>query len=508
MPSSLLADDRSLFVLAIALSILISVWCVYANDVVNSDGVAHLEAAHQLVQGNWGEIFTWHGRSLLEVLIALLSSTTGVSVDISLYVLNALLATLVVVSFMGIVREFGSDRKSLVAAMLVVLFHPAINQYRAMAVDDLGYVGFYLLSIMLLLRYCRGPSPFGAVWWLSALGAALLFRLEAIAFLGFFLMFLQKGKSISTSKGIASIVIALFCVAAMFGSAVWWTWTPTASINAGGSTAALPELLSAGWDQMAAGLSDKTIAIKDDYLGRFAGDYASAVLVIALIVIILVETLSKLTPIHALLVGHAAYQNLIFPRSMKTLWYGLLLCNLVVAAVLILVNVFSIDRYSLSLPLTLLLAAPLSLVWLHDHWRSNGHPGWTRNWIFPGAVLLLIATGIKSLDTFTSTGYLKEAGLWLKHNTPTEASLYTNSKVVRFYAEKSPNISRSDIGWSNNVHFIRSGEWDQYDFLAIHIDDDRRYRASRFLKLIKLEPVRIFSSAAGDRVFLFSTQDE
>ncbi|MDH3687890.1 MAG: hypothetical protein OEU36_00205 [Gammaproteobacteria bacterium] len=496
--------DTSVFVLAIALSILISSWCVYTDNVIDNDGVVYLHAARLLTQGHWDALLTVDKWPFYSSLIALVSVGIRIPVDVSLYILNTFLAILMVISFMAVIRSLGANRASLVTAMLVALFYPTINEYRASAGQDLGYVSFYLLSIVFFMRYSRYPSVFFGVGWVGALAVATMFRVEAIAFVGYFLLFLHRGRLISSAKGVISTTLALGFFAATVAALVWWTWSP--AVDDGNVIPSVPEALKIAWGQLINELSDKVDAIERDLLGRFSGQYAQAVLILALVVIVVVETVSKLTPTHVLLVGYSLHRRIVFPDARsKCFWYGLVLCNLYIASVVVVVDLFSTERYSAALPLTLLIAAPFGLAHLYDGWRAkNGYKS-KGNWMFATVLLLFMATGFKSLDTISSRGYIKEAGLWLKHNTQAQASVLSNTSVINFYADKPIDSKSSSDSWNEIVKLIRNGEWRRYDVLAVHLKHGYRYREPRLLELLKRKPIKVFEGPKGSRVLLFNS---
>lgn len=492
-------NDRTVFLLAVIASALISVWCASTDNVVDSDTVINLQAARQLAQGELGTALSLHQWPFFAASIGLLSTISGAQVEVSLYVINAVLATLVVVSFMAVTREFGGDRTTLAIAALVVLLFPEINHQRTSATGDLGYLAFYLLALLVFIRYSQQPSIRCAVGSLIALGISSLFRLEAIGFLCLLFIFPRRGAPVGWTKKITLAALATCCLAVVVIGSLWWSWSQ-ATLDAGPVAA-----LDGAWQQLGTEFADKITAIRRDYLGSFSGEYAHAVIILALAVIVVVETLSRLTPLHSVLVGHAVYRKLTFPHpGTRTLWHQLIAINLFIASVMIATNLFSIHSYPLSLPITLLLAVPFSLTRLYDHWLSNRDLR-AHTWTFPIVMMLFVITAAKSLDTFSSRGYLKEAGLWLKHNAPTHASLYSNNPIVGFYAGKSYDHSVPIRQWSDTIKMAIDENWRKYDFLAVHIKRSRRYRESRLLNSLKLEPLRVFESNQGDRVLLFAT---
>ncbi len=141
--SSLLGDVRTF---AAIISLFLSAWSVYLDDVVNSDGVLYLWAAEALKAGDWQEALALYKWPLYSSLISLVSLIPGLGVEYAAHVLNAALTALAVVVFLSLVRELGADRKMLIAAAIVILLFPGLNRYRAFIIRDAGYIAFYLLA--------------------------------------------------------------------------------------------------------------------------------------------------------------------------------------------------------------------------------------------------------------------------------------------------------------------------------------------------------------------------
>src|SRR5690606_39792728 len=81
---------------AISVSVLLSIWLIYSDNVINSDGILYLKSAEAFASGNWQEgvdIYRW---PFYAAVIAALHYVSGLETDTVAYVLNgALYAVLV-----------------------------------------------------------------------------------------------------------------------------------------------------------------------------------------------------------------------------------------------------------------------------------------------------------------------------------------------------------------------------------------------------------------------------
>ena len=134
-------------------SLILSAWSVWADPIVNNDGVYYFRAAEQILYGEWGEAISVYSWPFYPAFIAYLSKFTGVDIVSAAYVLNALLCVVVVTGFLFVVYALGGDRNTLIAAAIVVLAFPTLNKFRPFIIRDIGYLAFYLWSIGFLFRY-------------------------------------------------------------------------------------------------------------------------------------------------------------------------------------------------------------------------------------------------------------------------------------------------------------------------------------------------------------------
>lgn len=234
---------------AAIIGLFLSAWSVYLDDVVNTDGVLYLRTAPLLADGNWQAAFSLYKWPLYPLLIALVSLIPGLGVEYSAHVLNAALTALGVVIFLSLVRELGADRKTFIAAAIVILLFPGLNRYRAFVIRDAGYIAFYLLALLLSTGVAARAALLG-----GSAGGALL-TLSALA---------------------------------------WWSF-------GGPQLPTAPEwgaLLGNLWHSTTATLSTKIDTIAGALHDRYERAFAYAVLLAALYVVVW-EVLVTLTPLYA-----------------------------------------------------------------------------------------------------------------------------------------------------------------------------------------------------------------
>ena len=174
----------AIFGIGVIVSVLLSIWSIAIDSVINNDGIEYVRAAELLSSGDWQAAFTVYKWPFYPWLMMWVGDTVGVSYETAGHALNTLFFTLVVVFFVSAVRAFGGRSRSITwIAMLIALAHPVFNEYRAFLIRDPGYLAAYLLAVGCLAQYRWQPCVRYRLAVIGCLVAAALFRVEGLVFL-------------------------------------------------------------------------------------------------------------------------------------------------------------------------------------------------------------------------------------------------------------------------------------------------------------------------------------
>ena len=507
MQDKLRASLRDVRIPAAIISLVLSAWSVFLDDVVNNDGVLYLRAADLLVHGEWDAAFNFYKWPFYSLLIAVTGQITGFSLEYSAHLLNAVLSALAVVCFISLVREVGGDSKTVLVAALVVLLYPGINEYRSFIGRDAGYIAFYLLSLLLLFKYVNSPRFGYAIGWPSLMFVAALFRIEGFVFVAMlpFLFYLDRRAGRGIGVGGFSVLVG-----AAFGLVVVLAWWLGGGITAPDPKTIGPEtigLLQSLWESTTTAMSTKITLLGETLLKEHASDHAPIVFFVSLLVILLAEILRRVTLVNAALVGHALYRRLLFPIARaKTIWIWLVLLNFMILMAIVFARHFLTGRFPLALSLTLMLAVPFSLVVLHGAWRDQRTKRQTKNWLFPAVCVLILLFGLDGLYSPTNKTYLKEAGVWLKENTPAKSSLFGNNLIVMYYSGRKVSRYEAVYEWQRTRELIRSGRWLNYDYLAFRIKREDSKRSVLLAQMLRKDSIKTVRNKKGGQVVIFQVR--
>lgn len=506
MSSRLISENRWLVMIAVIVSFVLSAWCIYADPIVNNDGIRYFMAASKFAMGEWSAGFAIYKWPFFSLMIAGLSYVSGLSVDQAAYLLSTLLHALIVVAFMSVIRELGGDRTTIIIAAVIVILFPELNKFRSFIIRDTGYLAFYLLSLVFLVRYWEMPRSSSLIKWFICAIFAFLFRVEGLVFLVLIPMMIWIRKQTSMPARVGLVLVAATLVVSLFACFSLWLFSSEAGQSPAQIVARPLESLRFAWHQIGTDLWYKMNAIQEEFLGEGSGGYAYAVLVVSLVVIVAFETVRRMSIIYAGFAAHAAVTRLAFPApSVRGLWYRLIGINLALLCTFATVKLFLVGRYTMALALTVLLAAPFSLAALYARWRRPTGAV-NKPWLFPIMILLVLVLGIESLDVFTDKRYLREAGRWLETNTPANAKLFSDNQALIYYSGKDAFRKNARYDWPETMSVVYHNAWRQYDYLAIRISRKQPQRESRLVQKLGRRPLKTFANEKGDKVLIFATR--
>ena len=453
--------NSPLLLLAIIIAnVVLSAWCIYHDPVINNDGVTYLALAEYMSAGNWQAAFDFYSWPFYSVFVVAVSKLLFIDIEAAAYVLNTLLAVSLTLAFVSIVGELsGHDRKIILIAAVVILLFPSINKYRSFIIRDFGYLSCYLWSLYFIFRFCKTFNKSHLVAWLFFAALSCLFRFEGIVFLliaPYFLLLFSATNLPHRRKVLASLSLLLVTVSVML---VFWYVNDKYSAmlemaaQTGRNIDGLADLFLAN-----IGLAGKQSLA--DYALVVSGSFAE----------VFYELLRRMAVLY-LVFAVVAYVNRLTLHNelQRKVWLVYVVTNLVVLIGFSLFNNFLVSRYTLATALSLLLLAPFAIYYLWNSAMQAG--GWRR----PVAFFVLVALSVISLERLgetTNKMHLKNSGKWLAENVAGDSRIYSNDKLIIYYAQRSPSDNLDHLYSTGMlVEFFQTNQLQHYDYLAYRLDD-------------------------------------
>lgn len=507
----MILSRRIIFLTTALLSLVLSAWSVYSDDVINNDGIVYLHSARYFASGDWSTGFALYSWPFFPLLIAFFSQLAGLELELAAHVLNALFSVLMALAFVALADAFGGDRKTLLIAGLVILLHPYLLESRADIVRDHGFWAFYLLSILWFFRFYQTPGTGLALAWCLAMVIAALFRIEGLVFLlclPITLLFRSATPMGSRCRYFfqAHLLTAIM-ILGMLGGIV--SVSNFDQLQAG----RLHDFI-VRFDDLAAalntGLAEKTQQLRDSVLNVWSQRYASHALFGVITAILLTVFVKVLSPVYLVLLLLPSLRGRFRPAAGARLiltWLGLL--NLIVILGFFLPLFFISGRHMVALALILMIPIPFILASIHDYWQVRAlrvKYKWLYAALLP-ALLYMAADGLFSTHGSTKN-YIREAGVWLHEHVPDDARLYTNNRKLHYYSKRWMRGEAPSQEVTVDEHSLQALKKEQsYDYLALQIDRSSPLRG-RVSDLLQLQPVIVFESERQDIVLIYLLRNQ
>ena len=473
---ALLTPVRTVF----AGSLLLSLVAVQGH-LINRDGIYYLERSRAILEsgfaagigpGEWG---------FLPILIAAFSAMTGLGLETAAHLLNALFMAGACALLVAWVQRRSPEAAW--AACLTVLAMPAFNQYRHEILREFGFWFFSVLGLWLAMRWAETQRRSEAFLCQLALGAAALFRLEAVAFYPALMLWQaiaapagHKLRRVLTI-GVLPLAGGLLALLAFAGG-----WLSPPARLAYYLDAANPmrtiQIISEAGSRMS-----ETV-----FMHKYSREEAGYVLFFGLLSIIPVKFLKM----SGLLLVPLAYQVAVQPSKAWLLrWQPLpwaFLAYLLVLVAFLTHQFFLVGRYVSMLHLLLVPLAAGGLALLLRR---------SLRWQAPIIVLALATMTANVVSTTPRKTHIVEAGRWLADNAHDRRRVGVANSRIAYYA-----------GWRSQESVIleqpqlaQALAQGRLDMLLIEVPR-RDAQAGQWLLENRLAEVRRFTNKAGEAIIV------
>jgi 4-amino-4-deoxy-L-arabinose transferase-like glycosyltransferase len=473
-------DNRLLFLG----SMLLSVWLVFMDPVLNRDAILYLRAADAYREQGLAAAMALYDRPFLSVLAAYLNQWTGLRMDLSaLFILGLLYSTTVLV-FIALIRNLGGDYRVQTLAAVLILAHPEVNAFRSSVVRDPGFWAFALLGVLLLLRYLQQHRLSDLAGWVLALSAATLFRFEGLFLMAAAPLLLLLAAEHDRWRLLAPLLLALAALVAL-GLGAWLALSDQ-QLNFEHIAVYIGQALT--WQEQFSASSE---GVADQLLRLTSVDDAPVAVVGALFAVLMI-TLARALMWPAILLWVAGWWRggaLNWTRGQHCVIWGHAAVCFVYLTLFLFTNSFVVERYTGLLVLLLLLPLPF---WLAGLWDLNR---------VTVRVLIVVILGGLAIDTLHNADYRKafisDATDWMRRNAPVNAPLLTNEPHLAYFSGRPVNfdLHQPQVDFFDTLR-LRPGLPRAHHYLALNV----RKRDARFAEqLLNDAAMRELAVFGGNR---------
>jgi len=384
-------DSPMLVICMVLANIALSLWCINIDPVINNDGITYLAISQMMLDGNWSQAFEYYSWPYYSVFIAITAKVLFLDIETAAYVINTLFVTSLTLAFVCVVGELSNNnRRIIVIAIIVILFFPSITKYRSFIIRDFGYLSCYLWSLYFIFRFCNTLNKSHLIGWLLFAALSCLFRFA-----------------------LASISLIVWYVNDKYASLIEVARESGKDIH---------NIVDLFLDNIETRLGSQK---------HTAANYAGVITTNILDVIY--ELVRRMAIFYFLFACYAYYKNIgIESRLTKRIWLVYVLINFLVLVGFSLYNNFLVSRYTMATALTLLILAPFVIDRLLRAFSDSSSLKRTASIV---AIGLLSLASLEGLDVRTKKNHIKKAGLWIANELPGDAKVYSNDRLIAYYAK-------------------------------------------------------------------------
>ncbi len=456
------------FVASLLLSLIAS-----QQGTINRDGMLYVETARAFMDGGVQaalKVFPW---PFLSILMAWLTQLTGMGLEASGYLLNALFMAGACALLVASAARF--HPQSAWYACLVVLSLPGLNGYRDELLREYGAWFFVLLAFWLALRWTDKPGWPMALAVQGTLVVAALFRPEVLAFFPALVLWqVFSSPAQGRWRRVAQIgglpLLGLILLLALH---------VTGNLGPGRLASDLGRLSLERFDEKAQVMAHAFIP--------YARDQAPIILFFGSLAIIPLKFIGKMGAFLVPLLYSLSQAGAREMRACGRLFLWAFLAHLLVLAVFVLDLQFLSGRY---LALLLVFSAPLTgfgLWLLARRFSRSAVP-------MVALSLLIMLANVVSLQP--GKQHFVEAGAWLAEHARDTERVYVESARAAYYAGWRFS-ARPLPEWRDQLaQGLRQGK---YDLVVIEISH-RDPPIGPWLESVKLGQIARFEDTRGDAV--------
>lgn len=453
-----------LIAFAVFFSLLLAGWMQYIqHGWINPDSVLYFEQAKRYVQGDFAgmvELFNW---PLYGMCIGTVHQLTSLSLHLSAQCLNCLFFALATFSFLNLIKLLGGTSRTLFfGAALLFSSQYIVGDVLEMLMRDEGFWAFFLTGLFFFVRFALLQKVSDALLWQVCTIIAMLFRLEAIAYL--LLLPLLYLFTVSTPwrervvDAIQTYSLSLFFAV---GVLIYFAQNPEMGMSHFGR---LQEVFDS---HFYSSLTEKLFVQADimakDVLERYLDEFAVEGILITFAFILISKTIvaTGYIPTTLAYFGIKAKSNTMTPLGKRILLL-LLIIGITTASLIIIKRFVLSKRYLVTLVWVLLIFASFQIAKLSKQNNSK-----SRFLVIALSVCMVLGLIKNALPKRDGYNYEQAAVSWLNAKNPTQKTVFYHNSRLRFYA--NANFQAFGNFWDAFTAKIESQQASPYDYLVINI---------------------------------------
>jgi hypothetical protein len=191
-------------------SLIVSIYAIYSDDIINIDGILYLKAAELFVSGNMEAAFAAYNWPFYSIIIALFHKLTSIPLELTAYILSCVFFVLLTDALILISSLiFPVPRQLKISALLILCLMPILD-YRDYIIRDPGYWAFVCIALYYFMVFLNSSRIIHGTLWQIFMIFAIFFRIEGIFLLITLPLFILLSKKLRDDLVIRKLVSCFF----------------------------------------------------------------------------------------------------------------------------------------------------------------------------------------------------------------------------------------------------------------------------------------------------------
>ncbi len=508
--------ERHPFRVFFSISLILSLWSAYADDVINNDGILYLGAASSFAEGQWQEAFAIYKWPAYSIVIGAVQAITGLESYYSAQIVNSFFDATTATIFIAIARLMGANSRGLIAAGAIIVCHLWVNEMRAMIVRDHGYITLYMLAVYFFFKDQISPYYRLKMACVAAFMAACLFRIEGLVFVATIPVYYWFSLAETRAQKIAAISTGLvIAVCLPFGTAFWKSGSLNYLLNAINEWRF--DALNDNFTTHVLNTMLRRIELlREGLFAETGGNFAWIAYFGIIFSIAIAGILKSVTVFYGSMAVYAVQAKHVLPnRKFVGPLFWLAATNILILLVFVSTSLFIDWRFGTALSVTLALPATFTLIKAYRFWWLGEPENRFPNILVPTILItLVIAYAIYGLPQISRYRYVKSAAEWVQQNVDSQQALISNNGVLMYYAyprEHSVGPLRSYTQDPETDYWIRNAssatrDITDFDFIAIDVRKHHTNIVDSILRSPDSRAIATFQNTRGDRLTIIKIE--
>lgn len=450
-----------------------------AGSALNRDGMQYVTTAQAFLDGGFAAARSGFSWPFLSVFMALLSTVSGLSLESSGHLMNAVFMSSSCALMVACVKRLRPEIAW--SACMVVLALPGLNEYRNELLREYGCWFFVMLGFWLALRWQDRPVWHLALLAQAALGVAMLFRPEAVAFFPVLIVWQLS----AAPRAERWSRVAQYCLVPAIGAALLSGLYLSGELDHGNRL--VSDMRRLNVDQF----NTKAQALAASLI-EYARGQAGTILFFGSLALIPIKLIQKmglfLIPLAFLLASGNTRQM----ATRFSLFAWAIVAHLLVLSVFVTDLQFLAGRY---VGPSLLFSVPFVACGLDQMLTRFSRLRWGI------VVLVVLAMFANVVSTGPGKTHFIEAGDWLAAHADQSPRIYIDSGRTAFYAKWKSPVLQNRADRTAVERAVHSGLYDLFVFELSHKDAPRD---EAWFEDNGLQVVKRFEVSNGDAVIIAS----